>query len=627
MRSWKWHGLQSVNRRFSQAEACATFLLGLLLAALPAAAQQQGDPILKAMQDEMQRSRALKVMSGAPPYYFEYAVHESENFSAAATLGALVHSSHVRFRLPRIQARVGDYQFDNTNFIGTDYYSGARYDVGEFPIDNDYPVLRQHLWLATDMAFKAAIEAFSLKQAALKNVTQNDQIADFNHVAPLEKVMDARVRPLDEAPWTARVRRLSALFAEYPIVNRSTVSFETGRGMMYLLNSEGTRIRVPEGSAALRVRATAQASDGMLLRDAAVSHSLDAGGMPAESELERGAREVAGNLVALVQAPVGEAYSGPVLFEGVAAAQMFAEVLGRNFALARRPVTPPGRTFPFPTSELENRTGSRVLPEWMDVADDPAQTEWRGHTLFGHYEVDMEGVAAERVSLIEKGVLKTFLLTRQPVKGFNASNGHARLPGGFGANAAGIGNLFVQASGGVPSSELRKKLIESCRERNKAYGILIRKMDFPSSASFEELRRVLTGMAQSGGGSRPVSLPILVYRVYQDGREELVRGLRLRGFNVRSLKDIVAASDETYVLDFYDNGAPFAAMGGSSFVSEASVIAPSVLIDDVELERAQEELPKPPLVPKPSLAGLSVWPATGAGETARATSAAARSAQ
>jgi hypothetical protein len=306
---------------------------------------------------------------------------------------------------------------------------------------------------------------------------------------------------------------------------------------------------------------------------------------------------------------------------------MFADVLGRNLALPRRPVTPPGRPFPFLTSELENRTGSRVLPEWMDVVDDPSQTEWRGHTLFGHYEVDMEGVAAGRVSLIEKGVLKTFLLTRQPVKGFDASNGHARLPGAFGANAAGIGNLFVQASGGVASGELRKRLIESCRERNKPYGIVIRKMDFPSSASFEELRRVLAGMAQSGGGSRPVSLPLLVYRVYQDGREELVRGLRLRGFNVRSLKDIVAASDETFVLDFYDNGAPFAAMGGASFVSEASVIAPSVLIDYVELERAQEELPKPPLVPKPSLAGQSVRPAIDAGETACATSAASRSAQ
>jgi TldD protein len=234
--------------------------------------------------------------------------------------------------------------------------------------------------------------------------------------------------------------------------------------------------------------------------------------------------------------------------------------------------------------------------------DDPAQEEWRGRALFGHYEADLEGVAAERVELVEKGVLKSFLLTRQAVKGFDASNGHARLPGNFGAKTAGIGNLFVRASGGAPPGELRKKLIEACRERNKPYGIAIRKMDFPSSASFEEFRRVLAGMAQSGTNARPVSLPLLVYRVYTDGQEELVRGLRFRGFNVRSLKDILAASDETFVFDFYDSTAPFAVMDGASFVSEASVIAPSVLVDDLELEPAQEELPKPPLASAPPLA-------------------------
>ncbi|HVX65340.1 MAG TPA: metallopeptidase TldD-related protein, partial [Bryobacteraceae bacterium] len=271
-------------------------------------------------------------------------------------------------------------------------------------------------------------------------------------------------------------------------------------------------------------------------------------------------------------------------------------------APVRRPVSTPGHPVPVAASEMENRIGVRVLPEWMDVIDDPSAETLGGRPLFGHYEVDLEGVPAARTTLVEKGVLKTLLLTRQPAKGFNASNGHARLLGSFGAKAAGIGNLFINASGGVPPAELRKKLLDLCRERNKPYGIAIRKMDFPSSASFDELRRVLTGMAQSGGSARPVSVPVLVYRVYVDGREELVRGMRLRGFTTRSLKDIVATSDQKFVFDFYDSTAPFAVMGGASFVSEASVIAPSVLIDDVELERAQDDLPKTPLVPPPPLA-------------------------
>ena len=241
---------------------------------------------------------------------------------------------------------------------------------------------------------------------------------------------------------------------------------------------------------------------------------------------------MAENLVALANAPKGEDYSGPVLFEGAAGAQIFAEVLGRNLALTRRPVADGGRGGGAQTSELEGRMGARVLPDTFDVVDDPTQKEWRGRPLFGSYTVDREGVVPKPLRLIEKGVLKNYLLTRQPVRGFEGSNGRARLPGGFGASAASISNLFVSSSEPVPVAELKKRLIELCRTRNKPYGIIVRKMDFPSSAGLDEARRLLS--AQQGG--RPVSMPILVYKVYLDGREELVRGLRFRGFNVRSLQ-------------------------------------------------------------------------------------------
>jgi hypothetical protein len=197
-------------------------------------------------------------------------------------------------------------------------------------------------------------------------------------------------------------------------------------------------------------------------------------------------------------------------------------------------------------------------------------------------------------------VLKNFLLTRQPMRGFNGSSGHARLPGGFGSNLAAFGNLFVRASETVAPAELKRKMIEICKTRNKPYGILIRKMDFPSSASIDELRRLLTGSASSGGSAKAVSIPILAYRVYPDGREELVRGLRFRGFNARSFKDILAASDENFVFEFLDNSAPMALMGSGGTVAQSCVIAPSVLIDDLEMERMEEEFPKIPIVPPPT---------------------------
>src|SRR5206468_7525487 len=184
----------------------------------------------------------------------------------------------------------------------------------------------------------------------------------------------------------------------------------------------------------------------MTVRDAVTFHSLDAARMPTDAEMNRRVTALAQNVAALSHAPKGEDYSGPVLFEGEAGAQIFAEVLGRNLALTRRPVMEGGRGGGFQPSELEGRIGARVLPESFEVVDDPTQTEWRGRPLFGHYEVDREGVVPKPLRLVEKGALKSYLLTRQPVRGFEGSNGRARMPGGFGASTASFSNLFVRAS-------------------------------------------------------------------------------------------------------------------------------------------------------------------------------------
>jgi hypothetical protein len=195
--------------------------------------------------------------------------------------------------------------------------------------------------------------------------------------------------------------------------------------------------------------------------------------------------------------------------------------------------------------------------------------------------------------------LKGYLLTRQPVRGYEGSNGRARLPGSFGADTPCISNLFVRSSETMSAAELKAKLLELIKARGKPYGVIVRKMDFPSSASVNEVRRLLA-TSQSGSG-HTVSIPILAYRIYPDGREELIRGMRFRGFNTRSLKDIIAAGDEQITFDFMDNLAPFALMGGAGYVANAAVIAPSILIDDLELHPIEDEQPKLPVVPPPDL--------------------------
>jgi hypothetical protein len=572
--------------------------LAVLLAAGTAAAQKPG-LLLQAMREELNRSRALRVVNLDAPYYIEYAVDDAEAFSASATLGGLVSSRLNRYRIPQVRVRVGDYRLDNTNSVFADYAPGARFEAEQLPLDDNAAAIRRSLWLLTDRYYKGAVEALAAKRAALRNVTETETLNDFARAEPVTLLLERPWVKLDQALWEKRLRAVSAVAAEYPRVFGSSVEFEAVQSDYYMVNSEGADLRLPERLAWLRVRAWSQAGDGMQVRDAAVLHWPETAPAVSDAELERLVRSVAGNVTALAAAPAGETYSGPVLLEGVASAQLFAEVLGRNLRVFRRPVSPPGRPAPSGETELEGRLGARILPEWVDVVDDPGQKEWRGRPLLGHYAADLEGVAPQPLTLVEAGVLKGFLLTRQPVRGFEGSNGRARIPGAFGAKFPVPGNLFIRARQSVTEAELKNRLIDLCRQRGRPYGLLVRKMDFPSVAGGEEVRRLAAGSPQ-GGGARLLSVPLLVWRVTADGKEELVRGLRFRRLDARSLKDLVAASDEMHVFDYLENGAPMALVGGGGYLTGVTVIAPSVLIDDLELEPAREDRPKLPVVPPPA---------------------------
>ena len=557
------------------------------------------DAVIRAMQDELERDRKITVANLEAPYFIEYVMDDEDTYTVTATLGGLVSKRRQRLRAPEIHVRVGDYKFDNTNFAGGGG-GFTHYDLGGFPLENSYPVLRRYLWLETDSAYKSAVEAISRKRAALRNVSQNGDLNDFAHAEPIHSLHAFHALQIDEDSWANKVRALSALFAEFPEIKNSSVELEASAGGYIVVNSEGTQVREPENVVFLRARAIAQAADGSTLRDSVTFHAIDPVDMPPDADLRLGVTEMAQHVVGLAKAPKGEDYSGPVLFEGAAGAQVFAEVLGQNLSLTRRPAGGGGRGGGnIEPSELDGRLGARVLPDSFTVVDDPTQKEWRGRALFGSYDVDREGVRAKPLQLVEKGVLKGYLLTRQPVKGFEGSNGRARMPGSFGASTAAISNLFVSSSEGVAPADLKKQLIDLIQTRSKPYGILVRKMDFPSSASSnEEIRRLLEGTQGSG---RPVSIPLLTYKVYPDGREELVRGLRFRGFNARSLKDILAAGNDGTVFDFLDNPLPFALIGASNYFTEACVVAPSILIDDLELHPMEEELPKLPVVSAPEL--------------------------
>ena len=574
--------------------------VALLVASMAVYGADDPKAILKAMHDELRHSQGLDSVPLDKPYFIAYTVEDGDSFGAVASLGGMIGQTESRFRVPRVEVRVGSYQFDNTNYVGSGGGFGSRYDIERFPLEDSYSVLRRYLWLATDQSYKAAVDALARKRAALKNMSAGDALADFAHAEPVHFLEQVQDQPLDRPAWAARVRSLSKIFTEFPQVLSSSVDVQAAKDVRYLVNSEGTEVETGSHTLILQVSAVGQAGDGMYVRDSAEICSRDFRHFAGDVELTTAVRQVAEDVTALEHAPAGETYNGPVLFEGVAAAQLLAELLGRNLVLTRKPVNEPGRPNLVAQSELEGRLAARVLPEWMDVVDDPTRMEWRGHALFGDTRVDMEGVMPKPLTLVEKGILKTFLLTRQPVTGFAESNGRAQLPGSFGADSATISNLLVTATQTVPVKDLKKQLIQVCQARNQAYGILVRKMDFPSTAPIDELRRLMAANARDGtGGSHPVSLPILIYKVDKDGKEQLIRGVRFRELDVRSLRDIRAAGDDVNVLSYLENGAPMALRGAGSYAAEASVAAPSLLVDDLEVRKIDDELPKLPTVPPP----------------------------
>jgi TldD protein len=563
------------------------------------------DVVLRAMREELERSRQLRVVGGGGdevPYFISYIVSDTDSFTVSAAFGAVSGASRNRYRFPIVEVRVGSYDFDNTGHIFSGLYTGSRYDTQALPLDDNYLALREGFWLGTDHAYKAAVESIARKRAALNNATaSSDKLPDFSKADAVTSLAKIPAPKIDEAGWTARVAKLSGIFRTYPEVLASGVEFHLNQGPTYVVNTEGTAVRYPDDVIWCYAKAEGQAADGMVIRDAISLQALEAAQFPNDAELQKAITALGEHVKALSQAPAGESmFSGPVLFEPQAAAQLLAQLLGDNLRLPRKPVAEPGRNVNFFPSEFEGRIGGRVLPDWMDVTDDPTQTSWQGKPLVGFYPFDFEGVKPKPISLIEKGVLRSYLTTRQPVKNSPVSNGHARLPAGYGTRMAAIGNLFVKAGQTTPLADLKTRLIQLCKDRDKPYGMLVRKLDFPFSADNGEVQALSAASMQSGGSARPVSPPVLIYRVYPDGREELVRGLRFRGVSSRSLRDILAASTETTLFDYVNNGAPLARLGAGGFLAPAAVIAPGLLFEEMELERPQDQLQRPAIVPPPN---------------------------
>lgn len=532
-----------------------------------------GEPseLLGVMQAELARAMSeLQERGNPPPYYLAYTAYDLREVTLSASLGALEVDTDERRRVADVDVRLGDPHRDSTHSRDA---PGEFAEPADLPRDADPLALRRALWLATDAAYKRAqANLIRVRAEARVNVAETDDADDFSREAPTRLILAPEPLTVDRDAWRARVRGWSARFAAHPRLERGTVSLIASESERVFVSSEGAEVQTPRTHARLLIQGEATADDGSVIERSELidSHSLENLQLDDARVMAR-LDAVARDVEALARAPLGEPYVGPVILDGPAAAVFFHEIFGHRIEGHRQKSESEGQTF-------ADKIGERLMPAFFDVYDDPTLVKAGGVDLNGFYRVDDEGVPAARATLIERGVLRGFLMSRSPVRGFPRSNGHGRRSPGYRALSR-QANLVVDPAQVTTRAALTQALIAEVRRQGKPYGLRV--------------GEVVGGytMTQRGDTQAFKVEPVMVYRVYPDGREELVRGVTLEGTPLSALADVLAAANDFSVFNGY--------CGAESGDVPASAVSPSLLLGKLEITREDKGVERPPLLGAP----------------------------
>lgn len=598
-------GMQTLpGTRLSRIPRLFALFVCVLLSSGAFARAASEDPVFKAMSDEMNRSRdRLRMDDFGKPYFLSYCVSDEDRWEMEAAWGGLVASDQEQSRWLLTSLRVGDYSFDNSRYSPgwiQGFFNAQKGD--RLPLDSDYDAVRRALWMATDRAYKTAVEGLSKKKASQQNTASVEKLDSFTRETPAPAVEEkGGASTWNRERWQSLCMNLSRIFNRFPEIRTCSVRILLRQGQTRFLSTEGSRQQTPFTLGSLVVNASSRAVDGMPISDHICLFAKSESGFPSESDLTRQVEDLARRLVARREGAALESWSGPVLFEGQAAGQFFRQLLAKNLCL-NPPISFENKSFEqifkVPESVFRARLGSRVLPDFLSVTDDPLAVDSAGRPLLGSYGVDSEGVAAQRVSLVEKGVLKGFLTSRSPVKAGLTSNGHGRtlVHGEVGTHA---GNLLVRPEGGKTEEELKQELINLCRAQNREFGILVRSLDRKEAKVAETRLAIVGGMLKGMDGNRSLGAPVDACRVYVDGHVEPVRNLEFVSPTPALLRGIVAASSSCGVFDFMDTTGTVWERGGTGDGVPATIVAPSVLVEEVEFKRSDDKPEKPEVLPSP----------------------------
>jgi predicted Zn-dependent protease len=552
----------------------ALLVVALTVATESAHLQTATEPaLLGIMQAELRRNLDALKVSEVPAYFVGYTVYDTQSTRLAASLGALLRSDRSQSRNASVEVRVGDYSFDNTHPLRGEGGSGPRITRVALPLTDDQAPVRLELWRGTDRAYRQAAEALTRARTNAAAKIQDDSPApDFSREEPQVHAEPPTTYAIDMRAWEERLRRLSAPFSDDPLILRSDVSLSVEATNRYYTNSEGSRLATGELSSRIMIQAATKAADGMELPlySSFFSRTLD--GLPSESALLAEVRSMMDLLARLRVAPLVDPFSGPAILSGRAAGVFFHEIFGHRVEGHRQRSPDDAQTF----AKLVEQP---VLPPFLSVVFDPTR-RLRGATeLSGFYQFDDEGVKARPVTVVDKGILRTFLLGRAPLLEFPRSNGHGRAQPGF-VPVSRQSNLLVEADTTVSQDRLVEMLKEEARRQGKPFGLL-----------FDNIEGGFTFTGRSTPNAFNV-LPNVVYRVYADGRPlELVRGVDLIGTPLAAFGKILAASN---VVDVF-NGM----CGAESGSVPVSASSPSLLVSEVEVQKKAQSQETLPILPAP----------------------------
>jgi TldD protein len=547
----------------------------LLLSFVLCAQQTPSDPLLNAMQQELDRSLQNLKKTPVPPYFISYQLTDNHALQVSASFGALTGSSDRATRLLDLDLRVGDYSLDSTHPIrdaGPLDDFADQFERQKIPLENDPDALRVALWRETERKYRSAVQRLQHVKANVQvKVEAEDRSGDFSHEAAEVYFEPPAPFSFDPVPWEKKMRAYTAPFAKHKEIIENSAEVIAEVETRRYVNSDGSRIQISSPFYRIIISATAKADDGMELPLHQTYMSFHQDGLPDDTTVLKDVNHMVDTLLALVKAPIAEPYTGPAILSGRSSAVFFHEIFGHRVEGQRQKNEDEAQTF-------KKKVNQPVLPDFLSVYSDPTLKSFAGTDLVGYYPYDDEGVKARRVTVVDKGILRTFLMSRAPIEGFDHSNGHGRRQQGYKVVAR-QSNLVVESTRQVSRSELKKQLLEQIKAAHKPYGLFFDDIE----GGFTFTQRVLPNAFNVR--------PTVVYRIYPDGREELVRGVDLIGTPLIAFSKIVAADDQVAVF----NGV----CGAESGWVPVSASSPGLLVSQIEVQRKEKSQERVPILPPP----------------------------